>query len=92
MMKLILKEILSIKGIKIRTKIILEDKINNINRKVISIKMINSSNREMKKEKCLKMNKKFSIKINFKLMKIKSKKVKELIKAKKWQCWGQQVL
>jgi hypothetical protein len=54
--------------------------------------MINSSNREMKKEKCLTMNKKFSIKINFKLMKIKSKKAKELIKAKKWQCWGQQVL
>ena len=71
-MKLILKEILTIKGIKIGIKIIPEDKINNINRKIISIKMINSSNREMKKEKCLTMNKKFSIKINFKLMKIKS--------------------
>jgi hypothetical protein len=46
----------------------------------------------MKKEKCLRMNKKFLIKTSFKLVKIKPKKVKEPIKAKKWQCWDQQAL
>lgn len=91
MMNLILMEILKIKEIKIRIKIIKESRINNTNKKAIVIKMMNSSNKEMKKGKCLIMNKKFSIKTNFRQMKIKSKKAKELIKDRNQRCQGQQV-
>ncbi len=90
-MNLILMEILKIKEIKIRIKIIKESRINNTNKKAIVIKMMNSSNKEMKKGKCLIMNKKFSIKTNFRQMKIKSKKAKELIKDRNQRCQGQQV-
>lgn len=90
---LIIKEINSKKLINKNQKIMLKDKTNNINKKVIIIKMMIISNKEMKREKCLIMNKKYLIKVNFKLMKIKSKEVKDpIFKTKKIQCWDQQVL
>lgn len=92
MMKLILMNIQIIKEIKIKTEIMLEGRTNSINKKATITKMMIFSNKEMKKEKCLRMNKKFLIKTSFKLVKIKPKKVKEPIKAKKWQCWDQQAL
>ena len=89
---LIIKEIRNKKTINKNLKITPKDKTNSINKKIILIKMMIFSNNEMKREKCLIMNKKYLIKANFKLMKIKPKKVKGLIiKTKKILCWDQQV-
>ena len=58
-------------------EIIIPTEINKISSNNIKIKMTNFSTKDNKKEICLKMNKKFSTKINFKSMLNLSTKIKE---------------